>query len=226
MTAHILSRDLKTSRYLHYTEQIEQLKIRLQQPLPGNGAQNKMAGLRRKLPLDVPEKARQSAVLGLLYPIKELLHLLLIRRVEDGKAHGGQISFPGGRRDSGDNSLQDTALRETFEEVGIPSEKIEVIGALTSLYIPVSNSNVQPYIGFSSEQPDCIINKHEVQYILEVPVTELFNPDIKTIREIRPSSMPEITIKAPAYQWNDNHTIWGATAMMIAELEEVMYTLL
>lgn len=192
------------------------------QPLPGLAAQNRMASRVRPLPPELPEDARESAVLALLFPLEEELNLMLIKRVEDGKPHSGQISFPGGRRDPEDESLQVTALRETFEEVGIPSSSIEVLGKLSQLYIPVSNSNVHPYVGYMHSITESRINDAEVQYILEVPVKELFLPERKTIRHIRPSAFPEMLIKAPAYLLDDDHVIWGATAMMIAELEEVM----
>ncbi|MCB0698331.1 MAG: CoA pyrophosphatase [Chitinophagales bacterium] len=207
---------------MYYTDRIEELKKLLQEPLPGVEAQNKMAARARMLPLEVPENVRQSAVLGLLYPQNDILNLLLIKRTEDGKPHSGQISFPGGRQDPIDKDLQETALRETFEEVGVPSGQIEVIGALSSLYIPVSNNNVHPFVGFASHRPDYVLNADEVQYVLEVPLHELLTEEKKTIQEIRPSSMPHLTIKAPAYRWDDDHLIWGATAMMIAELEEVL----
>ncbi len=192
------------------------------QPLPGLAAQNRMASRVRPLPARLPEDARQSAVLALLFPLEEELNLMLIKRVEDGKPHSGQISFPGGRRDPDDESLQVTALRETFEEVGIPSSSIEVLGNLTELYIPVSNSNVYPFVGYMHSITESRINEAEVQYILEVPVKELFKPERKTIKHIRPSAFPEMLIKAPAYELDDDHIIWGATAMMIAELEELM----
>lgn len=207
---------------MHYTEQIEKLKQRLQQPLPGIRAQNRMAGKVRKLPLDVPHDAKKSGVLALLFPKQEELNLLLIRRTEDGRAHGGQISFPGGRHEPEDANLQMTALRETYEEVGVPSEHIEVVGSMSTLYIPVSNSDVHPFVGFTNQQPEYVLSTDEVQYVLEVPVNKLFIPDIKTVKSITPSAYPDITIKAPAYQWDDQHTIWGATAMMIAELEELI----
>ncbi|MBZ0097695.1 MAG: CoA pyrophosphatase, partial [Taibaiella sp.] len=121
---------------MQYTDIIEQLKLRLMQPLPGPAAQNRMASRVRPLPSELPEDARQSAVLALLFPLEEELNLMLIKRVEDGKPHSGQISFPGGRRDPEDESLQVTALRETFEEVGIPSSSIEILGKLSQLYIP------------------------------------------------------------------------------------------
>lgn len=192
------------------------------QPLPGPAAQNKMASRVRPLPLELPEDARESAVLALLFPLEEELNLMLIKRVEDGKPHSGQISFPGGRRDPEDESLQVTALRETFEEVGIPSSSIEILGKLSQLYIPVSNSNVHPFVGYMHSITESRINEAEVQYILEVPVKELFRPERKTIKEIRPSAFPDIVISAPSYELDEKHVIWGATAMMIAELEEVL----
>lgn len=181
-----------------------------------------MASRVRELPLHVPDDARESAVLALLFPRNGELNLLLIKRIEDGKPHGGQISFPGGRKDPEDESLQITALRETHEEVGIPSTDIEILGQLSSLYIPVSNSNVFPFIGYTPQQPEYILSVNEVQYTLEVPIVKLFQPERKSVKNITPSSFPEIIIKAPVYEWDNDHTIWGATAMMLAELEDIM----
>lgn len=207
---------------MRYTEQIEQLKKRLQEPLPGIDAQNRMASRLRALPLEIPADARESGVLALLYPVQEELNLLLIKRAEDSSPHSGQISFPGGRREKQDDNLETTALRETFEEVGVASSRIEVVGAMSSLYIPVSNSNVFPFVGYTHHRPQYDICADEVQYTLELPVSKLFDPAIKSVRNITPSAYPDITIKAPVYQWDADHTIWGATAMMIAELEALM----
>lgn len=172
--------------------------------------------------MDIPEDAKESGVLALLFPVQEELNLLLIKRTEDGRPHSGQISFPGGRKEEEDPDLQTTALRETFEEVGVPSSEIEILGALSSLYIPVSYSNVFPYVGFTHERPDYALSLDEVQYTIEVPLKELFSPDIKSVKSIKPSAFPDITIKAPVYEWDADHMIWGATAMMISELEEMM----
>lgn len=172
--------------------------------------------------MEIPGNAKESGVMALLFPREDELHLLLIKRIEDGKPHSGQISFPGGRRDKEDDTLQTTALRETFEEVGIPSADIEVLGSLTPLYIPVSNSNVYPFVGYVSGHLDYRLSVGEVQYVLEIPVRELFNPGIKSVKSITPSAFPDITIKAPVYEWDNEHAIWGATAMMIAELEAVL----
>ncbi|OSZ82460.1 hypothetical protein CAP35_04100 [Chitinophagaceae bacterium IBVUCB1] len=207
---------------MNITDTITKLQHRLQQPLPGLAAQNNMAARVRELPAELPADAKQSAVLALLFPKNEALNLLLIKRVADGKAHSGQISFPGGRRDDTDDGLQHTALRETQEEVGIAPDKIQVLGALTSLYIPVSYSNVFPFLGYTHTLPQYVLSANEVQYTLEVPLHDFFAPERKIVTHITPEAFPHITLKAPAYQWNDNHLIWGATAMIIAELEAVM----
>lgn len=204
------------------TTHIDWLKHRLKQPLPGSSAQALMAFGKRRSQLVAPPEARDSAVLGLFFPKEEELNLLLIKRVEDGKAHGGQISFPGGRKDAEDIDLQYTALRETHEEVGIAANDIEIIGELSSLYIPVSNSKVHPFIGYTPHKPDYILSVDEVQYVIELPVNRLFDPSIKMEREIRPSSHPQLLIKAPAYQPDEEHTIWGATAMILSELETII----
>jgi 8-oxo-dGTP pyrophosphatase MutT (NUDIX family) len=206
---------------LNITDTIERLKLRLQQPLPGIAAQNNMASRVRELPSVIPDTAKQSAVLALLFPKNDALNLLLIKRVTDGKPHSGQISFPGGRKDPTDTDLSFTALRETQEEVGIAPDKIELLGGLTSLYIPVSYSNVFPFLGYTTEPQQYILSMDEVQYTIEVPLKDFFAAERKIVTHITPEAFPDITLKAPAYQWEE-HIIWGATAMMIAELEAVM----
>lgn len=203
-------------------DKITWLKHRLQQPLPGLDAQNKMAARVRELPAVIPDTAKLSAVLAILFPQNDELTLLLIKRVDDGKPHSGQISFPGGRKDATDPDLAFTALREAYEEVGIPSDNVEILGELTSLYIPVSYSQVHPFVGFISQKPNLILSTNEVQYTLEVPLRELFAPEKKIVTHITPAAFPDITIKAPAYKWDEEHLIWGATAMIISELEVIM----
>ena len=200
-------------------DKIDLLKKRLQKPLPGLIAQNKMAARVRELPAVIPDNAKLSAVLAILFPKNGTLNLVLIKRVDDGKPHSGQISFPGGRKDISDASLQDTALRETFEEIGISPANIQLLGELTSLYIPVSYSQVHPFIGYMQHQPKYKLSDNEVQYTLEVPLHEFFAPEKKIVTKITPAAFPDITLTAPAYQWDAEHLIWGATAMIISELE-------
>ena len=201
---------------------IKLLKERLLQPLPGRPAQELMVGRVRPMPFVVPDNAMASAVLCLFFPAGDTLKLVLIKRKEDKRAHSGQVSFPGGRYEPSDINYQTTALRETFEEVGIPPEKVDVIGSLTSLYIPVSNFNVFPFVGFVQEKPDYFLNNHEVAYVMEVPLQNIFHPDRKTIAEVTSPIRPEVAMNVNAYKLEDGTVIWGATAMILSELEVIL----
>ena len=204
---------------MYGTELIDRLKEKLLQPLPGLDAQNRMASRVRPMPDRIPDDARPSAVMALLYPQDGELWLLLIKRIDDGKAHSGQISLPGGRKDPEDADLAATALRETNEEVGIPPQNIEVLGALSTLYIPVSNSQVHPFVGYAQQKQDYALSINEVQYVLDVPLRELFDAGKKIVTRITPAAFPDITLKAPAYKLDEEHLVWGATAMILSKLE-------
>lgn len=200
---------------------VHQLAQALEHPLPGVAAQQRMAGRVVTMPDAVPAHARPSAVLGLLYPHEGELTLLLIRRTEDGHVHSGQISFPGGKKESSDADLRATALREAQEEVGVMSTDVQLLGALTQLYIPVSNFQVFPFVGYAAKRPPYHINRHEVDEIIEAPLSRLFRPEHKVVTRIRPRSRPGLILKAPAYIPAENQVIWGATAMILSELEAV-----
>ncbi|WP_123985307.1 NUDIX hydrolase [Taibaiella soli] len=204
-----------------YSEQIERLKKRLQEPLPGRSFQELMAARVLPMPDEIPKNARSSGVLALLFPKQEELNLLLIERAIDGGKHSGQVAFPGGRYEQTDKDLEATALRETKEEIGIGSDTIEVLGALSCLYIPVSNFNVYPFVGLSAPPATYILSEREVASVLEVPLAELFAPSAKIKTEVRPSSRPDLVLEVPAYQLAGKPIIWGATAMMLSELEAV-----
>ncbi len=201
---------------------IDAVRRRLAGPLPGRAAQERMTGRLRPKPDVIPEDAKDSAVLQLLFPKDGALHILLMRRTEDGRAHSGQISFPGGCWEPKDASFMITALREAEEEVGIVAGEVEVLGALTPLYIPVSYFMVHPFVAWSEKRPDYLPSKAEVSEILEVPLSWLFNPENKITTEVQPSSMPGVKFTVPAYSLPDGSFIWGATAMMLSELETVL----
>jgi 8-oxo-dGTP pyrophosphatase MutT (NUDIX family) len=171
------------------------------------------------MPMEVPADARQSAVLCLLFFKGEVLHVLLIKRMADNGAHSGQVSFPGGRRDPEDATLQDTALREMFEETGIGPNVIEALGELTPLYIPVSNFMVYPFVGYSTQPPQYNLSHTEVAYVLEIPVNDLFTTERKTTVDVTSPAVPGIIRQVKAYRLADDTTIWGATAMILSELE-------
>lgn len=174
------------------------------------------------MPPVVPPNARLSAVLCLLYPAQDDLKLLLIKRKEDRTAHSGQVSFPGGRYEPEDVSLQYTALREAQEEVGIAPQTVDILGALTSLYIPVSNFNVFPYVGFLPHRPAFTLSQQEVSYIIEPPLSALLHNDSKVTTNVSSPALPQLTHKVKAYQLTDGTIIWGATAMIISELEMLL----
>ena len=203
-------------------DQLERLISRLKDPLPGFEAQQRMLGRVRAMPQVVPENARPSAVLCLLFPADNELNVLLMKRKEDRTAHSGQVSFPGGRYELTDADMRATALREAQDEVGILSEEVDILGALTSLYIPVSNFNVYPYVGFANQRPVYNLSYQEVSYVLEVPVDKLFHSDRKTMTEVTSPASPEMKFKVNAYKLEDDTIIWGATAMILSELEAIL----
>ena len=207
---------------MDYSKQIEHLKKQLQQPLPGLKAQELMAGRVIAAPSIVPEDARPSAVLCLLFPLQDELNVLLMKRVADKGAHSGQISFPGGKKEKTDADLKATALREAQEEVGIMSAEVDIIGGLTPLYIPVSNFNVYPFVAYAHEAPIFNINKSEVAATIEIPLSTLLHESRKTVVDVTSPAMPGVLRKVKAYQLEDGTIIWGATAMIISELEVVI----
>jgi len=201
----------------------EEIKKKLQALLPGKSAHEIFNARVLPMPPEIPANARISAVLCLLYPVYNELSVLLMKRISDTTAHSGQISFPGGSKDPADSDLISTALRETYEEVGI-FENIEILGALTPLYIPVSNFSVHPFVGYCAEKPALHPNKDEVAQIIEVPLISLFKDSGKKITEVISPARPDIVRKANAYVLDDGTVIWGATAMILSELEILIKT--
>jgi 8-oxo-dGTP pyrophosphatase MutT (NUDIX family) len=189
----------------------------LTQPLPGRSAQFQMAPSFRH---HFPDKTSptQAGVLLLLYPNPIELHLVLIKRAEYLGTHSGQISFPGGKFESADFNIQNTALREAEEEIGIAGIDVKVLGQLTPLYIPVSEFEVFPVVGFVPRKPSFILDKNEVQYIIEVEVNFLLNPLNKAIK---PFSNDKYKGDIPYFNIQGNE-VWGATAMILNEFLEIV----
>lgn len=161
-----------------------------------------------------------SAVMILFYPIDDKPHFVLtLRNTYDG-AHSGQISFPGGRKDDEDESLLFTVIRETDEEIGVSKETMNVIGTLSDLYIPVSKVLVQPFVAFSEVRPAFHPDPREVKKILEVPIELILDDAIVKEKEIF-IELRNIKIQAPYFDIF-GHTVWGATAMMLNELKEII----
>ncbi len=176
----------------------------------------------KRMPGEVPVTARPSAVLCLIFPVNNEPHVLFMKRREDNTPHSGQVSFPGGSYEQTDADYRATALREAQEEVGIMSADVEILGALTSLYIPVSNFNVYPYVGYAKQRPIYNLSHAEVSYVFEVPLRVLFDPAIKSVVSVSSPAVQGMQFKVNAYLPDGKTIIWGATAMILSELEEVL----
>ncbi len=191
--------------------------------LPGVQAQLQMAPSIRHTDIRNMGLGRnpvQSSVLLLFYPDKvQQATTVLIQRPEYDGAHSGQISFPGGRRETGDPDLAYTALREAKEEIGVDPGLVDLKGKLTELFIPPSNFIVTPFIGISKSRPDFIPDPGEVAAILEFSLKDLLNPACMEMKHIRLRDGHRL--ETPCYNMN-GHIIWGATAMIISEMAEVI----
>jgi len=190
--------------------------------LPGWEAQQRMISGRPKLDLAAIAKRnpRQSSVMVWLYPQGEEIFTRLILRAEYKGVHSAQVAFPGGTKEEYDTDLWQTALREAHEEVGLLPEQIKYVGQLSPVYIPPSNFWVQPYIGMSESNQQLIIQKEEVQKSFDINVRVLLDPTIKEEKMIVRNGSQE-GIKTPYYNI-EGYTVWGATAMMLSELEELL----
>jgi 8-oxo-dGTP pyrophosphatase MutT (NUDIX family) len=200
---------------------IASLKKKLQNPLPGEVAQLKMAPVTRarmmKLDVDL-EKAKKAAVLILLFADPVVKTVLIHRQAYDG-IHSNQVSFPGGKYEASDGTLQRTALRETCEEIGIKEDEIEVIGKLSELYIPPSNFNVIPFVGYIKKKPFFTPDSLEVKKVLSVPLRTLADESSRDLQPVETSYQQRVDV--PCFMV-DGHVVWGATAMIISEFIDLI----
>lgn len=192
---------------------IEHVRAAMRRPLPGPRAQVTMAPHPRPLTPPPGVQPRQAGVLLLLYPIRRALHLLLTVRNPGLNHHSGQISLPGGGWERGDASLQDTALRETQEEIGVPADELEILGSLTSLYVPPSNNTIHPFVAYALHRPTFHPDPIEVAGLLEVPLHLLLDPATRREEDWIWRGVP---LHVPFYAVG-HHKVWGATAIVLAE---------
>ena len=201
-------------------------KIQNQQ-LPAALAHAKMAPVERIKALKpdyyLDKNPKQSAVMMLFYPIDGNAHLALIKRNTYPGVHSSQISFPGGKAEPQDKDLADTALRETFEEIGVHPAEIDVVMPFTKIYIPPSNFLVSPFLGLALKEPVFVANPQEVQHIIHLPLDILL--DDSTIINTPMQTSYAQSIMVPAFKV-EGHIVWGATAMILSELKETIKTAL
>lgn len=199
----------------------------IQEELPAAVSHEKMMPLERKELLEKMNfkkiNPKEAAVTMLFYPKNKETHLVLIVRNSYEGVHSAQIAFPGGKFEPEDVDFQTTALRETEEEIGISRDKIEIVKAFSSLYIPPSNFMVYPFLGICKEEIQFVPDPAEVAAIIELPLKVFRDDRILTIENL--STSYASLIEVPAFKIDD-HIVWGATAMMLSELRDVLNAVL
>lgn len=194
--------------------------------LPGKAAQYKMAPKLRieeleKLNSD-SSKARSSAVMIMIHIDDDKKMISIIQRPKYEGVHGGQAAFPGGQAEKSDKTLWHTACRETFEEIGVPENELMEVGAMTPLYIPPSNFMVYPYIGYFEGKPKYTADKREVEKIYDIDFNDITSDQNKRLIDIKTSYATFRDV--PIYKIN-GIVIWGATAMILSEFEDIIKAL-
>lgn len=196
----------------------EWLILRLKQELPGQASQMKMMPKGDQNRFPIPEKTKPSSILMVLFPDLSDLKLLAIKRAIDGSIHSGQIAFPGGKMELTDSSPEATALREADEEIHLQAENILILGRLSPLYIPVSGFKIWPIVAYSAERPKSILaSSAEVAEIITISLKSHLTQ--KETKLITTTYREGSSIKAPGYKIDDEHFLWGASAMILSELE-------
>ena len=199
------------------------LKNEIDKGLPGENAHQRMSPLKRPLSsfaIKEAENIRESAVAIILFPNDNSHHCILIQRPIYEGTHSGQIAFPGGKKDLEDIHLEFTARREAFEEVGIELNESLLVGELTDVFIPVSGFKVKPFIYYHETLPSLKADEREVAEIFTFTINELLNDDSFSTMEIKfPNGITQKNI--PCFNLS-NKQIWGATALILNELRELI----
>ncbi len=190
--------------------------------LPGRASHLRMHPRRDQAvnELIIPTTVVKAAVMALFYEEDDTLYGLLTERQDYVGNHSGQMSLPGGKSDPSDQSLVETALRETEEETGINKASIKVACGLTEVYINVSNYVVYPFIGFCKMKPLIRVDPREVKQMIHFPIEKILQEDAIVTTKIRISE--QVTLKdVPAFILEEK-VVWGATALILNEIRDLI----
>ncbi|MDO8615662.1 MAG: CoA pyrophosphatase [Dehalococcoidia bacterium] len=190
----------------------------------GMGSEETLERIRQALADYTPKRidhpaSADAAVLILVHDRAGDPHIIFTERTNHVEHHKGQISFPGGACAGGDDCLETTALRETFEEIGVRPEDVRLLGQLDDM-VTVSNFRVTPYVGALTSEPDYpfVLNEREVVRVIQVPLVFLLDERNMEL-EVRQHQGREVLV--PAFSYN-SHRIWGATARMLHQFIELL----
>ena len=202
---------------------ISRLAFIIENELPGEVAHHPLSPLHRPVTSEILKSLTEykaSAVAIILFEDQDDHHFILIQRTEYKGKHSGQISFPGGKKEESDTSFEDTARRESFEEIGIDLRDATLLGKLSPVYIPVSGFLVEPFVFYYPYTPEFQLQDREVASIFSVPLKELLEENVISTMNI--SSENKLVMKnVPCFNLQEKQ-VWGATALMINELREII----
>lgn len=174
-----------------------------------------VGGQMAQRPHHLAGQPRVGAVLMLFFPRHDVLHLVLTKRPDSLREHSGQISLPGGKQEQGE-TLKETALRETWEEIGVKSEDVQILGRLHTLYISHSDFLVHPFVGYIPYLPEFDLHPTEVAMLIETPLFHLLN---HATRKIERETYANHTVVIPYFDLQGQR-VWGATAVILNEFLE------
>ncbi len=189
-------------------------------PLPGPGAQHLMASdfyKEKKIDISNLSDYKKSAVCILLYEKQGKPHFLLIKRPDTHQFHAGQIALPGGSCDEHE-TYEQAALRELHEETGIEITDAHILGRISPFYIPVTNFYIQPIVTYLTHEPQCQPSR-EVEQVIEFSLEELLDDNILDETEV--TTHGNIKLKTPYFKVQ-GFVLWGATAMILSEVKELL----
>ena len=203
-------------------EEIKYLLAESVEALPGWNSHQKLSPpYREKYDLEFIKRTnpKSASVMILLYQNQSgEIEFPVIMRVSYEGAHSHQFSLPGGQFEEQDISFDETAIRETVEELGVEYENIEIIRQLSEIYIPPSNFLVYPYIGIYTGEPNFTPEEREVQYIVPLDLEAFLNAE----HEVFEREFSGQVVEIPGYNIGDDEFLWGATAMILEEFKDYL----